>query len=56
MIAFTAEYDSGEIVPEEAEIVDANWFKAGELPDIPPPISIARRLIDSFVAENGQKQ
>ncbi|MEJ2749230.1 MAG: NAD(+) diphosphatase [Anaerolineae bacterium] len=51
MIAFTAEYDSGEITPEEAEIVDANWFKPDELPDVPPPVSIARRLIDSFVAQ-----
>jgi NAD+ diphosphatase len=53
MIAFTAEYDSGEITLEEAEIADANWFTADALPDVPPPISIARRLIDSFVAENG---
>lgn len=56
MIAFTAEYDSGEIRLEEAEIADANWFRPDELPDVPPPISIARRLIDSFVAENGRKE
>ncbi len=55
MIAFTAEYAGGEITLEEAEIADANWFKPNELPAVPPPISIARRLIDSFVAANGQQ-
>ncbi len=55
MIAFTAEYASGEIILEEAEIADANWFKPDELPAVPPPISIARRLIDSFIAENEQQ-
>lgn len=56
MIAFTAEYASGEITLEETEIVDANWFKPDELPAVPPPISIARRLIDNFVAESGRKE
>ena len=54
MIAFTAEYASGEITLEEAEIADANWFKPDELPNIPPPISIARRLIDNFVTQAEQ--
>ncbi|MCB9421003.1 MAG: NAD(+) diphosphatase [Ardenticatenaceae bacterium] len=56
MIAFTADYDSGEITLEETEIVDANWFRPGELPDVPPPISIARRLIDNFVAQTEQQK
>lgn len=56
MIAFTAEYDSGEITLEEAEIVAADWFKPDELPDVPPPISIARRLIDSFVTQARQEK
>lgn len=55
MIAFTAEYDSGEIRLEEAEIAAADWFSPDNLPEVPPPISIARRLIDSFVAENGRQ-
>jgi NAD+ diphosphatase len=54
MIAFTAEYASGEITLEEAEIADANWFKPDELPNIPPPLSIARRLIDNFVTQAEQ--
>ena len=49
MLAFTAEYESGEIVLEEAEVDDAGWFTADNLPDIPPRISIANRLINDFL-------
>jgi NAD+ diphosphatase len=52
MVGFTAEYAAGEIVVEEAEIADAQWFAPDDLPGLPPPMSIARRLIDWFVAEN----
>jgi NAD+ diphosphatase len=51
MVAFTAEYAGGEIRVNPAEISDAGWFAADELPAIPPPISIARRLIDWFAKE-----
>lgn len=51
MIAFTAEWASGEIVVDPEELSDAKWFAADELPMIPPPVSIARRLIDAWVAE-----
>ncbi len=48
MVGFTAEYDSGEIIPDGSEIVDARWFKAGSLPDeLPNHYSIARKLINS---------
>ena len=53
MIGFTAEYDSGDIQVEEAEIADAQWFPVDDLPHLPPKISIARKLIDAFIAENG---
>ena len=49
MIAFTAEYAEGEIEIDPAEILDAGWFSADNLPPIPPKISIARHLIDWFV-------
>lgn len=52
MIAFTAEYDSGEIKVDEIEIDSADWFDKNNLPEIPPEISIARTLIDSFVKKN----
>ncbi len=51
MIAYTAEYASGAIQMEEEEIEDAQWFTAVNLPSIPPPMSIARSLIDNFVQQ-----
>jgi NAD+ diphosphatase len=33
------------------EIVEARWFHARELPLIPPRLSIARKLIDTWVRE-----
>ena len=53
MIGFTAEYAGGELVLEEGEIAEAQWFRAVSLPKLPPRVSIARRLIDSFVTRNG---
>jgi NAD+ diphosphatase len=50
MVAFTADYAAGEIRVDSNEITDAGWFAADGLPQIPPPISIARRLIDGFAA------
>ena len=50
MIGFTANYAGGDITLEEAEIAEAHWFAADALPGIPPPMTIARRLIDWFVA------
>ncbi len=49
MIAFTAEYESGEIEIDGLEIEDAGWFARDDLPLIPGRISIARSLIDWFV-------
>jgi NAD+ diphosphatase len=48
MIGFTAAYDGGEITLEESELADARWFAAGALPDLPPKMTIARKLIDWF--------
>ena len=51
MIGFTADWDSGEIAIDPKELSDAKWFSADELPMIPPPLSIARQLIDAWIAE-----
>ena len=51
MIAFVADYESGDIVPQEGEIEDAQWFTLDALPQLPHRMSIARRLIDSVIAE-----
>jgi NAD+ diphosphatase len=48
MIAFTAEYAGGEIRCDPAEIAEARWFGPGdELPEVPPPQSISRALVDA---------
>ena len=51
MIAFTCEWESGDIRPQEGEIEDAKWFKVLQLPKLPSRISIARRLIDAYTAQ-----
>jgi NAD+ diphosphatase len=53
MVGFTAEHAGGEIAVDGKEIADARWFDAGDLPPVPPKISIARRLIDAWLAEVG---
>lgn len=50
MIAFEADYESGEIRPDGAEIDHLGWFSPDKLPDIPPFGSVARFLIDRFIA------
>jgi NAD+ diphosphatase len=50
MVAFTARWVGGEIVPKAGEIEDARWFPLGALPDIPPRLSIAGHLIRDTVA------
>lgn len=52
MMAFTAEYDSGEITPDRSEITDADWYEAGDLPEIPSTDSIAGKLIRWFRDQN----
>ena len=53
MIGFTATYASGEISLTDEEIEDAGWFTIDKLPRIPGKISIARKLIDGFLAKQG---
>ena len=42
MVGFTAEYAGGEITVDDNEILDARWFGAENLPEIPGKVSIAR--------------
>lgn len=53
MIAFTADYDSGEITLRDGELEAAAWYTADNLPGLPSSsISISRKLIDDFVAKH----
>ena len=50
MIGFTAEYAGGEIKGQAEEIADGGWFSRDNVPQIPSKDSIARHLIDNFLA------
>ena len=52
MIGFRAEWAGGEIEVDGTEIAEAAWFTTDDLPQIPPRLSIARRLIDDWIAAN----
>jgi len=51
MIAFHAEFESGDIRVDRVEIEDAQWFDIARLPKLPARVSVARRLIESALAE-----
>ncbi|MBL8342661.1 MAG: NAD(+) diphosphatase [Rubrivivax sp.] len=54
MVAYTAEWTGGEIVKQEGEIEDAQWFALDALPKVPPRFSIAGHLIrDTVMAMGG---
>lgn len=59
MIGFFAHHQAGEIVTDSGELVDADWFTAADLDagrlQVPAPFSIARRLIDHWLAGHRQK-
>jgi NAD+ diphosphatase len=55
MIAFTAEYAGGELRPDKTEIAEARWFPWNAVPNLPPSISISRRLIEATVARLGKE-
>lgn len=46
MIAFTADYLRGEIQIDPNELEEARWFRRDELPLLPPPSTLSRKLID----------
>ena len=50
MVAYTAEWVSGEIVRQESEIEAAGWFSIDALPNIPPRFSISGHLIRDTAA------
>lgn len=49
MVGFMAEYSGGDITVDGKEIAEARWFGVDDLPRIPPRLSIARHLIDTFI-------
>lgn len=51
MLAFKADWESGEPEPGDGELTDVRWFSREEAPaGIPGSISVARKLIDDWLA------
>jgi NAD+ diphosphatase len=49
MLGYFAEYAGGDIVCDEVEIADAQWFHYTDLPMIPPVASISGQLIQHYI-------
>ncbi len=49
MVGFTADYESGDITLQQAELSAGGWFNKDNLPVIPEKLSIARKLIDAWI-------
>jgi NAD+ diphosphatase len=56
MCGFYARYVSGEVKIDANELDDARWFSKSDIrggtPVIPPPLSIARQLIDEWMSQS----
>lgn len=52
MIAFFAEWVSGDIVVDPSEIAEARWFSRDSLPATPPPGTVAWGLINAALRGN----
>mgnify|MGYP001029588185 CR=1 FL=1 len=49
MLAFVAQWKSGDIRLQPEELSDAQWFDPSDLPNIPPEGSVAYRLIHGLI-------
>lgn len=50
MVGFCADYESGEIRLQAEELAAGDWFSPAHLPQLPGKVSLARRLIDDWLA------
>lgn len=53
MVGFMAEYESGDIHLQRSELSKGQWFRYDNLPRIPQKLSIARKIIDKWLAGYG---
>lgn len=53
MVGFMAEYESGDIHLQRSELSKGQWFRYDNLPRIPQKLSIARKIIDKWLASYG---
>lgn len=50
MIGFTAKYAKGELCAADGELTSLGWFTRHNLPELPTPPSLSRRIIDRWIA------
>ena len=51
MVGFIAEYDSGDIQLQRSELNKGGWYSRDNMPAIPGEVSLARHLIDHWLAQ-----
>ena len=51
MLGFKCEYESGDLVIDEEEIAEANWYNIDNLPLIPPRSSLSGQIIRSYIED-----
>ena len=51
MLGFFADYAGGELVLQEDELAEADWYRPGDLPQVPPVTTISGQLIRSMEQE-----
>jgi NAD+ diphosphatase len=50
MVGFMARYAGGDIAIDTAELADARWFTRDALPELPPPFTISRQIIEMWLS------
>ena len=51
MMAFTADHKAGELCIQREELIEAQWFRADEIPPMPPRLSVGGFLVEKFMRE-----
>lgn len=49
VVAFTADYDSGELKMQEEELDSLGFFSRDNMPPVPKKLSMARMMIDDWL-------
>jgi len=56
VMAFSAEWAGGEVVPDGTELEDARWFSIDALPELPEAVHVSRQLIEDTLARLRSKR
>jgi len=51
MVGFIADYESGELVLQDEELVAGDFFMRDNLPELPGKLSLARKMIDWWIED-----